>query len=372
MSLRTSIAGLLALLPAFGPSRAAELPSAEVSVETQFSDDITLTQTTARGNDRAGDWSWTVAFTGATTDVEYVPVPEDIFGYATQLFEPRIAGFASVNYAILPRLTLLGSVNAYEGFADYQSLWISEFYQQSFAGLPGLETPDPGGVIGSGGFRWEYQPGTGFLESSFIRAHAVIAPGYDEVIDPDEGLVGVTPLRSGLITTAWNLKLENLLSSRLRSQLEFRLGEQSEAGLRLSGIGSLLWAPAERWVVRFESGYTTEAPGTETASRFRAGWASLVVDRRIADHWWLSLSGRGYTDNGEIQDSISFSTSAPPLNAWQASVGLRGVWGRHSFKLSGGPYLTNYGPIDFSTLFFGNLYRDRTYGVIQASYRFEF
>ena len=354
---------------------AVEPAAVDFAAETQVSSDIRLTQSAVTWTDSAGLWQWSVTALGATSGVDYQPAPEDIFGYATSLLEGRIAGSVQARYAVTPRLTALGGVNAYAGYADYQSIWINQFYQQSFAGLPGLEEPEPGGVNGSLGFRWEYQAATGFVESSVTRAHDVIAPGYDEVIDPDLGLVAVTPLRSQLNTVGWSVKFENVLTPRLRSQLEFRLATQTEAGLRLSGVAALNYAVAENWVLRGETGYTTEAPeesGTTVTTQFRSGWGSLALNRRLTEHWWLSFSGRGYADNGEIQDSISFSTSAPPVTAWQGSVGVRAVFGSHSFKLSGGPYFVNYGPVDFSTLFFANLYRDRTYGVIQAAYRFEF
>ncbi len=364
---------LLWVTLAGAPVRAVEPPAVEVSTESQFSSDITLTQSTASWFDRAGHWDWNVSLTGATTGIDYQPVAENLFGYATTLSEARIAGQAAARYALTPRLTALAVVSAYSGFADYQSVWINEFYQQSFAGLPGLEEPSPGGASGSLGLRWEYRANTGFIESSVTRAHDVIAPGYDEVIDPDEGLVGVTPLRDQLNTVGWSVKFENILTSRLRSQLEFRLTGQTESGLRLSGLAALNWAIAKNWVARLDTGYTTESPYEPLQTpRFRAGWASVTLDRHLGEHWWVSVGGRGYTDNGEVQDSISFSTSAPAVTAWQASVGVRGVWGRHSVKLSGGPYFTDYAPVDFSTLFFANLYRDRTYGVVQAAYRFEF
>lgn len=364
----------VALITAIGfAARAATTPAVETGADVQFSPDITLTQSTVAWFDRAGRWEWNAALSGATFQLDYQPVVEDLFGYSTTLSQSRVSGLAAFRYAASERLTLLASASAYNGYADYQSLWINEFYQQSFTGLPGLEEPDPSGVNGSGGFRWEYRRGTGFVETSLVRAHDVIAPGYDEVIDPDEGLVGVTPLRAEIITLAWSVKLENALTRRLRSQLEFRLASQSETGLRLSGIGSLNYAPAEHWVVRLEAGYTTEAPDElSQAAQFRGGWGALAVNRHFGEHWWLSLSGRGYTDNGEIQDSISFSTAAPPLSAIQVSLGIRGVWGPHSFKVAGGPYFTDYGAVDFGTLFFANLYRDRTYGVVQVAYRYEF
>lgn len=364
---------LLLVTAASAPVRAVDPPAVEVSMESQFSSDITLTQSTASWFDRAGPWNWNLSVSGATTGIDYQPVTENLFGYATKLSESRVAGQASARYTLTPKLTALAGVSAYSGFANFQSVWINEFYQQSFAGLPGLEDPSPSGANGTLGLRWEYRTGTGFIESSVTRAHDVIAPGYDEVIDPDQGLVGVTPLRDQLNTVGWSVKFENILTRRLRSQFEFRLAGQSESGLRLSGLAALNWAIAKNWVARFDTGYTTESPyEPQQTPRFRSGWAAVTLDRHFGEHWWLSLSGRGYSDNGVVQDSISFSTSAPAVTAWQATLGIRGVWGRHSVKLSGGPYFTDYAPVDFSTLFFANLYRDRTYGVVQAAYRYEF
>ncbi|MEN9675099.1 MAG: hypothetical protein RIS76_995 [Verrucomicrobiota bacterium] len=364
---------LLLVTAAGAPVCAIEPPAVEVSMESQFSSDITLTQSTASWFDQAGPWNWNVSISGATTGIDYQPVTENLFGYATQLSESRVAGQASARHTLTPKLTALAGVSAYSGFANFQSVWINEFYQQWFAGLPGLEDPGPSGANGTLGLRWEYRTGTGFIESSVTRAHDVIAPGYDEVIDPDQGLVGVTPLRDQLNTVGWSVKFENILTRRLRSQFEFRLAGQSESGLRLSGLAALNWAIAKNWVARLDTGYITESPyEPQQTPRFRSGWAAVTLDRHLGEHWWVSISGRGYSDNGVVQDSISFSTSAPAITAWQATLGIRGVWGRHSVKLSGGPYFTDYAPVDFSTLFFANLYRDRTYGVVQAGYRYEF
>jgi hypothetical protein len=40
--------------------------------------------------------------------------------------------------------------------------------------------------------------------------------------------------------------------------------------------------------------------------------------------------------------------------------------------LSAGPYWSHYEPVAFNTAFFANLYRDRVFLSLQASYRWEF
>jgi len=104
---------------------------------------ITRTQTTSAWFDHPGPWEWNIALSEATSRLGYQPVVEDFFGYTTNLSEPRVSRLVVFGYAVLPHLTLLGGTAAHGDFARYQSIWFNEFYQQSFAGLPGLEDPTP-------------------------------------------------------------------------------------------------------------------------------------------------------------------------------------------------------------------------------------
>lgn len=366
MTTRFSTAVALALLVAPGGNgTAAETRALELDAEFQSANDLLLTQTTAAWFDRTGPWQWNLAVSGASIALDYEPVALDFFGRPASLEEARFLAQAGVKYQVVERLSLQGTATGYTGFTDYQSVWINEWYQQFFAGLPGLADPDPNGRNASFGLRWEYLRGAGWIESSLTYAFDEIAPGYDEIIDPVLGLVGVQPLSSELETLAASVRFENILHRRVRTRVELRLTDQDERSRRLAAVGSLNWAFAEDWVARLEGGYAAEDPD------FEAWWFGGTLERRLGEHWWLSGFGRRYEDTGEIENSLSFTTSSPALRAWTAGVGLRGQWGRHSFKLTGGPYYTEYAPVDFSTIFFANLYRDRSFGLVQAAYRFE-
>lgn len=357
----------------------AQKPALETDFEAVWASDIRLFQGTAAANVERGAWQMKFEFTGASTGVDYEANTDiDTLTRARTVEEPRYGGQFSARWRAAERLTLLGGAGGYSGFTSHRSVWINEWYQQWFDGLPGLREADPYGANVTAGARWEYLPAAGYVQADLTYARDRIAPGYDEVIDPVLGLVAVTPLRDELNTRAARVMLENVLAKRLRSQLEFRLADQSERGLRLGGVAALNYAFAENWVARSEAGYVNEAldesnvPPSVRTDPFESWWAAGSIERKLGDHWFLSVSGRYYRDNGEVESSISFSSAAPSVRAWHVGLGLRWVRDRHSVKLFGGPHFVEHDPVDFGTLFFKSLYRDRTFGVVQVAYAFEF
>jgi len=96
------------------------------------------------------------------------------------------------------------------------------------------------------------------------------------------------------------------------------------------------------------------------------------IEWEVREGWHAVGRARGYRDNGEVENSISFSTSAPPLESAELNLGFR--WSRpgHTVYVSVGPYWSDYEPVAFNTAFFANLYRDRVFLSLQASYRWEF
>ena len=76
------------------------------------------------------------------------------------------------------RWTLLGSGGLYDGFADYRSRWLDEYYRQQFSTIPGYQKADPKGFNVSAGLRWEYAPTTAFLQVEGGYLWDQIAPGY--------------------------------------------------------------------------------------------------------------------------------------------------------------------------------------------------
>ncbi len=357
----------------------AQQPALEADFESVWASDIRLFQGTAAAGFERGAWQTKFEFSGASIGFDYEPNTDiDITTRARSVEESRFGGQFSARWRAAERLTLLSGAGGYAGFTSHRSAWINEWYQQWFAGLPGLREADPYGANVTVGARWEYLPAAGYVQTDLTYARDRIAPGYDEVLDPVFGLVAVAPLRGDLNTRAAKVTFENVLTKRLRSQLEFRLADQSERGLRLGGVAALNYALAENWVARSEAGYVNEAldesnvPPTVRTEPFESWWVAGSIERKLGEHWFVSVSGRYYRDNGEIESSISFSSAAPSVRAWHAGLGLRWVRDRHAVKLFGGPYFVEHDPVDFGTLFFKSLYRDRTFGVVQVAYAFEF
>jgi len=360
--------------------RASEEPAVELAGETLLASDIRLGQTTLAWQARQGAFDFRLSLVGAWMGLDFQPAAFDV-----PLFVPRsvdhqrYAGQVDLQWRIAERFTGLTSLGGYRGFTGYRSAWISEYYRQQTQGFPGFENPDPHGGNGSAGLRWEYLPGAGLLETTAGYSRDQIAPSYDDIIDPDAGLIGYRPFRADLNTINWRVRTENVLSRRIRTALEFRFTSQSLRGPRFSGLGWLSYAATERLILRAEGGYATERfelaeplPGDPPplSTRFRGWWLGGAAEVQVGGGWSLFGSGRYYRDNGEIETSLSFSSASPGVRTWQAEGGLRWVGERHSFKLSGGPYFTDYSEVPFNISAFGPLYRDRTFGFIQFAYQY--
>jgi hypothetical protein len=354
-------------------------PALEADFEAVWASDIRLFQGAAAAGFERGAWQTRVDVSVASIGFDYQPNAKvDSFTLPRSINEPRYGGQIGTRWRPADRLTLIGGAGGYSGFTSHRSAWINEWYQQWFAGLTGLRDAGPYGANATLGARWEYLPAAGFAQVDLTYARDRIAPGYDEVIDPEFGLVGVVPLRDDLNTWAAKVTFENVLTRRLRSQLEFRFADQSERGLRVGGVAALNYAFAENWVARTEAGYVHEAldesnvPATVRTEAFEGWWAGGSIERQLGEHWFLSATGHYYRDNGEIESSISFSSAAPPVRGIRLGLGLRWLRERHAFKLFGGTYFVEHDPVDFGILFFKPLYRDRTFGVAQIAYTYEF
>jgi hypothetical protein len=172
--------------------------------------------------------------------------------------------------------------------------------------------------------------------------------------------------RSKLYTTSASLVFENVLSSRLRALNELRVSDTTDRDLRVSWQSSLNVAVGERWIFRALGGYTSEAP------EFDAFWAGAIVEFEVAR--WCALIGSAsyYQDSGEVLDPLSFSSAAPGLESYQATLGVRFTWSRYVLKMSGGPYVSDYEELPINSSAFTNLYRDRDWGLAQLTFSVSF
>jgi hypothetical protein len=358
--------------------RAEERKNLDVDFEALFASDIFQTQTTGSFTSVSGRNSWRVSVSGATIGMDF----ESVGSESRELDERRLSGQLDFKLGVGPRVQLLGSMSYYDGFGNYSSLWLSEYYRQLHGNPnividPSYADPKPQGASLTGGARVEYLPAAGYLETTVTYASDVIAPGYGDYFDADNNFQLVR-LRDELNSVAWGVRAENILTRRLRSLMEFRLVSQSLRELRYVAQGQLNWAVAEPWVVRLEAGYANEkyAPdqitGEMTPGTFEAKWGALTAEYHPWDAWYFSLTGRYYSDNGQTESSISASSAAPALQSWSVGLGVRWVQGRHSIKVFGAPYMTRFEEVRGATVLFGSLYRDRHLGVAQASYSYEF
>lgn len=348
-----------------GPVGVLAISAVEALFEGNFSDDLQLTQSLIRYRSETSRNAWDVAVGLASIGIDYRPSPFDFLGSATRVDELRPSIAANVRHRPADRWTLLAGAGYYDGFTDYRSAWFNEYFEQQFNNpsvgtVPGFVAADPEGFNVSGGVRHEYLPAAGFIEFNGSYQRDRIAPGYE--IDFNGLTRGIDLLESGV----YRLTFENVPHRRVRTRLDLQITDTTERNLRHGINGAANVALGEAWTLRLLAGGAIEDP------EFEAWFAGTALEYAVSPAWQLFASGRYYQDTGEIENSLSFSTAAPGVRAWHAGLGIRHVAGRSVFKLFAAPYFTDYEPVDLGTLFFANLYSDRSWVLIQAAWQFEF
>ena len=339
----------------------------EVSFDAMLASDVQTTSTSIRYGESKGDTTWNARFTYNSIAEDYEPFRAfDFQTSARSLYESYFSGQADLRQKLHDTLTLSGSATVYDGFTDYRSLWFSEYYRQRFSADPLYYPSNPQGFSASTGLRWEYQPTTGFAEAGFAYAYDQIAPGWDL---PDGTAENPTPnLEHGrdlLQTFSPSLRFENVLTRRIRTLHEFQLTLTTDRDPRYSYRGSVNVALGERWVWRTSGGYTHEDPA------LRAWNVGATMEFEITSKWLVNVSGLYYNDTGEIENSSLLSTAGPGLQTYQTGLGLRYLGERNSFSLSVSPMWSQYEALEVGTRPFTNLYKDRTWILVQAAWTIE-
>jgi hypothetical protein len=335
----------------------------DLAAEWVEASDVSLAQLSAnrRWELKETAWSGDISFAANGYGMDYVPVPFDFLGEARRLEELSLALQGVGRYRWRENFEWTLTAGIYDGYTNYRSIWLAEFYRQQFEdrqGVPGVsyEQPDPRGGGGGVGFRWEYLRASGYLEVLASARRDEVAPGYE--ID-FEGLRRGRALLNG---TSLSVATENILSPRMRSRVEVRASRVSEREWRLGGEAALNVALGESVVMRLVGGGATEEP------QFGAWYGGLTLDWAVNDSWAFFTEVRRYEDTGEIENALLFTSAAPGLESSQASVGVRWGSGNSSWRLKIGRSESDYASPDPRLDFFQNLYADRRWTLLQLSY----
>lgn len=338
-------------------------PRFDFGTEVFDSDDVVLWQADGR-------WSWEaneqelsgeVSFASNHFTMDYEPVAFDFRGISKRLSANSEALQSNVRWRVREDFEWIGNAGAYQGFTNFRSVWLAEYFEQQFepigqTALDRWEQPDPSGINGGVGARWEYVPGTAFLEVVATGLRDEVAPGYE--ID-FEGLRQSRVKLNGFGITA---STENVLSARVRSRVEVTGTRVSEREVRWGANAALNVAVGETGVLRLRAGASQEDP------QFEAWFGEATWDWAFSDSWAVFAQGRYYEDNGEIENALLFTSAAPGLTSSQWNLGVRWRGESSVLRLQVGRLQSNYEPTNPSTDFFQNLYSDRNWNIFQLSF----
>ena len=317
-------------------------------------DDLRFYQVDGRIEWGTATWENDISLTLNNFHVDYQPAPFDALGSRSDLEETRVGATFNFSRRTRNRLSwdLTGAL--YQGFGDFQSIWLAEYYRQQFSDLtaPGFDTyesPDPYGFAAAGELQWEMEPGTRFLRLSVSQSRDKISPGYE--IDFD----GLTRGATWLDTTSVSLSWEQVVNARLRTILSTFVSDTTDRDIRAGFRARAFYALGESWVLRGDFGGAVEDPDFESI------FGGLSLDYLFREGWALMLNGRAYYDSGELQNDGLFSTAAPTLRSYSYSAGIRYEAEEWAARFTVGGVHSNYAEGNPTLDFFQFLYNDRDY-----------
>lgn len=332
------------------------LQEADFAAEVLSTDDITLEAYKLDYTASRENWTVKIGLGANRYGLDYV---NSLFASSARLEETtRLADIAVTREWSKRWQTTLG-ISAYDGFGDYRSLWLAEYYRENWTAFPAYVAPDPHGHAVRLASAWNYS-GAGKVEVSADFARDQVAPAWD--FDPF--VAGPVSSRETLNTFVGTVRVEQAINGWLKTELAATHQSTSERENRLSFNHS--WAAsAGRFAARLSGGYTREEP------TFEASYAGAALEWNLRPAWTATARYRLYQDTGEVAVS-SFTAAAPGLDTRETYLGL--LWDRGDLAVSVGVGFleTDYEPLSTSNSFFGELYRDRDWVNVRAATSFRF
>ncbi len=330
----------------------------ETTGEVLDADDILVQSYQLAYSGTEGPWKFRANLGFSNYDLTYVPV---LSGDTEQLEESTTQINLSLTHQWNPHWSGTFNLAAYDGFTEYRSVWISEYYRQQFIGFPDdYDAPDPHGESFGASLKWDYLPGAGNATFSAGFSQDEVAPGWSfnsAAAKPEAD-------RQELDTFFGGVRVEQALNGWLKTEVDLTARKTSDRKTRFSIKNS--WAAAAGPVTfRLAGGYADEEPS------FDSLYGTALVDWKFLPQWSVHLGYRAYSDSGEIQTS-GFNATAPAVDTSEIFTGL--LWDRGDLSISGGiGYLTSdYEPLGEDNGFFGNLYRDRDWKTFRLAATFRF
>lgn len=288
--------------------------------------------------------------------LDYSPI---LFGTNESLSESTLLANLAITREWSPEWESTLILRAYDGFAEYRSIWIAEYYRQLFGGFAEYENPDPHGQAIGATVRWDYTRG-GSATASFNFGRDTIAPGWDF-----NGITGTPEAgRETLDTIGGGLLIEQAVLPWLKTELDLTVRETTDRDARF-GIRNDWAAVWDDFVFRAIIGHSRESPS------FDATFGSFLCEWNFHPQWYLHAGYRQYRDSGEIEAS-GFNSLAPALDSSEWFAGL--LWDRGDLSIGGGiGFLeADYAALDANNQFFGNLYKDRDWVTVRLSASYTF
>ena len=332
-----------------------------VDIETDglMSDDVNVYRSAVSYQIVSG--KWTIGGTAGQTrhDIDYNP---NVTTNPSERDERTQDYSLSIEREWSDSVSVSLSGSYYNGFTDFRSLWISEFFRQSFQDFPQYREADPQGFSVGLGTVYTFANGVDTLSVDLGFARDRIAPGW-EIGGPRFNEAESTNDR--LETISGSVELENVITRSLKTRQTVRLSEVTNRQLRVQYQTDWAWRFAPQFVLRAELGGAYERPD------FEAYFGSANVVYEVNEQLQLSLGFRLYSDTGEITSS-NFNTAAPGFDSDELSISVRWTNGQIAARASVGFYDTHFDESQIENISFANLYSDREFIAFRLAVSSEF
>ena len=337
--------------------------SIESNLSLLAASDLFLAESSLTYRGTVADHDLSLTLSHGRMDVDYQPnAIADLIGTSRQLQKDRLGFQSNLNGSLTTKLGWRIGGGYYNGYANYRTLWLDEYYRQQFSRLTGYEQADPFGFNGLLGLRWEYLPATGIAEVNLSYQRSQIAPGYDRPL-----FQALERGRDTINTLGATLSVEHVLGSRWRGRFQFSLADTTHRSLRNAAGLSLNYTLSESWIWRGTVARTSEQAG------FLSHSIETIWEHDWNNEWFVGFGGRFYEDNGDIENSLFVvTTAAPDLKTTQAFLSFRWTSLKSAVHVELGPYLVDYATADTVIAPFANLYRERNFFRLGFSYSYSF